>query len=239
LTSVLAFFRANVGTTTTASFNQNFNPLYEPPPAIQSITRVEQGFTPSPSSSLTTVFEDFRTSGPTDCSSGSNTCSVGGAPVVSHSITTINPFHDASLNVLQVNWSTSGNDKFLQINWRPPGVGVNISDHQTFDFRISRHPTDPNVRGATNFSIQLVMANGDLSNPVKLCKYAYVDGPVGGYEHVGGGVFTSTLRPLLQTVRVPLTAFTGANLSQIRGIKITFNESSVGSIFLTNLRFTK
>jgi hypothetical protein len=96
-----------------------------------------------------------------------------------------------------------------------------------------------NVKGATNLSIQLVMANDSVSNPIKLCNYAVVDGPIGGYDPQGGSVFTEAYRPVLQTVRVPLSAFTGSNLSQIRGIKITFNESASGSIYLGNLRFSK
>jgi hypothetical protein len=88
------------------------------------------------------------------------------------------------------------------------------------------------------------MADGSLSNKVKLCRYAYVDGPVGGYdtvhdsssEVIGG---TQRYRPVLQTVRVPLAAFVGANLSQIRGVKITLDESPFGSIYLANLRFIK
>ena len=243
--SVVAFFKGNVGNTTTPNFNQNFNPLYEDPSIIQKITRVEKGFTPSPNSSLTKVFEDFSGSlGSNNCSSGSNTCTIGGAPGISTSVTRIGKYHDESLKILNVNWTSAGSGKNLQINWRAAGIGADISDYQTFDFRISRTPDAPNIAGATNFSIQLVMANGSLSNTVKLCNYAYVDGPVGGYEpiinskgYTTGG--TERRRPYLQTVRIPLTAFINANLSQIRGVKITFDESSIGTIFLANLRFTK
>lgn len=236
ITSVVAFFRANIGSGTNPNLNQNFNPLYDLPASINNITRVERGFTPSPNTNFTTIFEDFNTTNPNNCYSGTNTCTVGGAPNVSHTITKIEPYHDNSLNVLLVNWSSAGNDKFLQINWRPTGVGVNISNHDTFDFRITRNPNGTNVANSTNFSIQLVMANDDLSSPVKLCNYAKVDKSIGGYNPA---ISNYELRPLLQTVRVPLTAFNNANLSQVRGIKITFNESTVGSVFLANLRFTK
>lgn len=121
--------------------------------------------------------------------------------------------------------------------------------HQTLDFRISRVPVTAvpaaaNVDGATNFSVQLVMSDGSLSSSIKLCSYAVVDGPVGGYDPVAnssGDVIggNPSLRPVLQTVRVPLTGFTGANLSQIRGIKIVFDESSIGSVYLANLRFIR
>jgi len=80
------------------------------------------------------------------------------------------------------------------------------------------------------------MANGDLSDSIKLCNYAKLDRSVGGFSpQTGTGVF----RPLLQTVRVPLSAFTNADLTQVRGIKFTFNESPTGSVYLANLRFTK
>jgi hypothetical protein len=245
ISAVLAFFRANVGTSSNPNYNRTFNPEYEIPAGVQELTRFERGFTPSPSSAFTTSFEDFSNSINGDnCSSGSNTCTVGGAPNVSPIITNITPYHDTSLKVLNVNWTSPGNDKYLQINWRPTGVGADVSTNQTFDFRISRLPAAPNVHGATNFSIQLVMADGALSNAVKLCNYAYVDGPVGGFDPVynpSNEVIgaTAKYRPILQTVRIPLAAFAGANLSLIRGIRITFNESSVGSVFLANFRFTK
>ena len=109
-----------------------------------------------------------------------------------------------------LDWSASGNDKNVQINWRPGGSGANVGDHHTFDFRISRNPGGANVLGSTNFSIQLVMANGDLSDSIKLCNYAKLDRSVGGFSpQTGTGVF----RPLLQTVRVPLSAFTNADLT--------------------------
>src|SRR5690606_25654715 len=91
----------------------------------------------------------------------------------------------------------------------------------------------------------LPIADGTLSNAVKLCNYAYVIGPTGGFDPLfdpsGQSIIgiSARKRPLLQTVRVPLSSFTSANLSQIRGIKITFDESDFGSIFLTNFRFTK
>lgn len=132
---------------------------------------------------------------------------------------------------------------------RPVGSGTSIVGNQTLDFRISRVPTTAspagvNVSRATNFSLHLVMADDSLSNAVKLCNYAYVDGPVGGYEPIVDSSnevigASPTRRPVLQTIRMPLAAFTTANLSRIRGIRITFNESSVGSIFLANFRFTK
>jgi hypothetical protein len=83
------------------------------------------------------------------------------------------------------------------------------------------------------------MANGTLSNAVKLCNYGYIDGPVGKYTTNSSGIIVPEFRPFLQTIRIPLSDFVGANLTQIRGVKITFNESSTGSIYLTNLRFMK
>lgn len=246
LASVSAFFRANVTNSVLADFNKNFDPQYDLPGKIDAVTRVERNFTPSPSTGSagkTTVFEDFNTTSTGNCYSGTNTCDVSGGAAVSHLITNMSPYHDDSLKVLKVDWTTPGNDRSIQINWRPTGTGANISDHQTFDFRIAR-TTETNVPGATNFSIQLVMDNGDLSDPVKLCNYAYVDGPVGGADpkyNSSGILIDSELvsRPVLQTVRIPLNAFQGTDLAKIRGIKFTFNESKVGSIFLANLRFSK
>jgi hypothetical protein len=241
ISSVVAFFRANVGAVQNPSLNQNFNPRYEIPSNLQAITRVERGFTPSPHTSFTKVFDDFLT--PT-----TNTYDIGTPANVVFQRDHVEQ-HDPSLNVAVITWTASGNDKFFQTNWSSSGSGVDISSYQTLDFRISRfHDTTLNPKGQTNFSIRFVMADGSLSAPIKLCKYIYLDGPVGGYgvEPVFsssgaliGYSIVGTYRPLLQTVRIQLTDFAGANLSQVRGIRFTFDETQTGRIHLANIRLSK
>jgi hypothetical protein len=63
LASLLAFFRANVGSSASANFNQNFNPRYNLP-VVSSVTPIDRGFTPSPNSAITKIGFDFAASLP-------------------------------------------------------------------------------------------------------------------------------------------------------------------------------
>ncbi len=69
--------------------------------------------------------------------------------------------------------------------------------------------------------------------------WAY-SGPVGGYDiDSEARIAFPVYCPILQTVRIPLTEFVGANLSQIRGIRLIFDENQTGKINLANVRFMK
>src|SRR5262249_56457875 len=78
-TSFLAFMRGNVGPNANPAFNENFDPQYALPAVVASVTRVDRGFTDSPSALVTRVFDDFPTV-PTNTYSGNGvTVSFGGA----------------------------------------------------------------------------------------------------------------------------------------------------------------
>ena len=143
-------------------------------------------------------------------------------------------YHDATQNAAQVEWTTSGLDRYFQSNWTVAGVGNDIGAYQTLDFRVSRGFGTLNLATPTNCTIQLVMADGSVSSAVSLCKYADLRGPVGGPVINGMG----GLHPILQTVRIPLTDFANANLSQVRGVRFVFNITPTGSIYLANLRLS-
>ena len=239
IASVIAFFRANVGMTPTESFNQNFDPRYELPGAVKAITRIDRGYTPSPKSSITKIFEDFTRA------EGTNTT---GTVNNKNNITMTHegvPDHDSGLKSGKIFWTAAGTDTYFQSNWRAPGSGNNITSYQTLDFRISRQLNDTlNSSDSTNLSIQLVMANGSLSQAVSLCKYADLRGPVGTPRPVvnPAGIVTGYVdiyHSILQTVRIPLTDFIGANLSQVRGVRFTFNGTPTGAIYLANIVLAK
>src|SRR5262249_1645734 len=120
-------------------------------------------------------------------------------------------------------------------NWTTAGAGNDISSYVTLDLRVSRRFDTLNgpVDSITNFSIQLAHADGTLSSPVQLNAYTSLTGPV------GAAVPPSGLRhPTLQTARIPLADFAGANLTQIRGARLTFDGSSSGAIYVANLRLS-
>lgn len=236
---VLAFFRANVGNIPYDTFNRNFDPRFDPPSVVTSVTRVDRGFTPSPNLAVTTVFDDF------DRALGTNYCAA--ANQCGSNITVINDVvqdHDPSVSAAVISWTSPGAGTYFQDHGQL-GVGVSsFSTYRTLDFRVSRKESELNPAGPTNFSIQLVMADGTFSDPLELCTYVDLRGPVGGYEKVFDqqGNFISWQEknhPILQTVRIPLNNFSNANLAAVRGIRFVFDGTPSGAINLANIRLTR
>jgi hypothetical protein len=157
--------------------------------------------------------------------------------------------HDARLLTSSVTWDSAfGPNDYFQVN-AANGTFEDASTYQTLDFRISRRrddlesskllPNTSNLIGSDNFtrlSIQLVMNNGTISAPVSLSKYVRLLGPV-GLDNVLDN--RGELHPILQTVRVPLSDFSGATLTQVKGVRFIFNDQPKGAIFLSGLRFLK
>lgn len=114
-----------------------------------------------------------------------------------------------------------------------------------------------NPSGTTNFSIALVSTDGFLSQPVPLSRYARPLAPVGlsygpiiiddeprltssilpgnepPVEDFGSG------HPVLQSVRIPLADFAIPKGAQVRGVRLTFDRTAIGAIYLGNVRFTR
>jgi len=223
LYAAMAFFRANLGLSADATFNQNFDPEYDLPSGLSSITRVDRGYTDSPSSSITTVFEDFTKVTGTSSAGFPNDAS---GITISHGGV---PNHDTVQRAALITWSTAGG--YFETHWTADGVGNDISGYVTLDLRVSRRFDTLNgaVDSLTNFSIQLAQADGTLSSPVQLSSYTSLTGPVGS-----GAI----RHPILQTARIPLSDFAGADLTQIRGVRLTFDGSSSGAIYVANLRLS-
>jgi len=146
--------------------------------------------------------------------------------------------------VAQVAWSSASADTWFQSNWTAPGTGRNASSFKTLDFRVSRQCGDadctnrgPHWATDTSFSIRLVGANGELSAPIRLSDLLTLTGPVGGLVRFGLG---ASPHPILQTVRIPLSAFgSSAIVSHQRGVRFTFDDTQSDQIFLANIRLSK
>jgi Bacterial Ig domain/IPT/TIG domain len=240
LASVLALFRGNVGAGADSNFNKNFNTRYGLPSVVTSVTKVERGFMPSFDSVYNLVGDDFPQSVSTDlCAAGSGDDCSG----VTATVGTVDN-HDSNLHAALINWLSSGANTYYQDNWAAAGSGIDVSSFLNLDFRISRQlNVVDNPPGRTTFSIQLVLANG-LSNPVSFCKYADLRGPVGGVRctATSGGTcvsFETNYHPILQTVRIPLADFGNVDLTKVRGVRFSFNNTSSGSINVANIRFTR
>jgi hypothetical protein len=241
IASAVAFFVANVGASKLPDYNRIFNPQFELPASVTNVTRVDRGYTDSPDSSFTTIFDDFT--GPTGFNSH--------GPANDASNVLVNYGHVANHDPLQqfsalVNWNGAGANTFFQSNWTNPGSGMNASSYGTIDFRVSRQCANPLdllcnktsnwFNFETNFSVRLVSAKGTLSNPVQLRDYLSLTGPVGSL--VFG--FGTAGHPILQTARIPLTAFGNAAIvNKLRGVRFTFDDTRRDEIYLANIQLSK
>jgi hypothetical protein len=225
---VLAFIRANIGAAADPTFNQNFNPDYDLPTVASSLTRVTRSFSDSPNSSITTVFEDF--SGSTGTSeSGFSIATDGLSQYIHGGVPNHSPVQRAAL----ISWSDPGG--FLQTNWAADGSGTDISGYKTLDLRVSRQfnlSLNGPILSVTNFSIQLVQGDGTLSNSAQLTNYTELTGPV------GGTFMGQTRHPILQTARIPLGDFGAVDLTNVRGVQVTFDDTASGAIYLANIRLS-
>ena len=241
LASVMAFFRANVGPSANPVFNQIFDPQFGLPAVVTTVTRVDRGYTDG--TDATVLFEDF--SQPT----GTNTYGFANDAIditLDH-VTNAVPNHNAldpygrrnHLRAATISWTAPGGS--FQPNWAPPGLGQNISQFKTLDFRVSRQCTPPsgtscpapsplNPTEPSSFSVRLVAGDGSMSDPVDVDNYTDLRGPV--------GTSVINLHPILQTVRIPLEDFRGVDLSRIRGIRFTFDGTATGAIYLSDIRIS-
>ena len=223
--SFLAFMRGNVGAGAQQAFNENFDPQFAVPAIVSDVTRVDRGYTDSPSAAITKVFDDFPVV-PT------NAYTAHGAQFTLGGVSQ----HDASQRAALVSWNNSGPNVYFQSNASQP---VDLSAERTLEFRVSRqchdvlcHNAGPDSHNATNFSIQLVTGNSQTSSAVQLQDYVSLTGPVGSLTEFAG----TLAHPILMTARIPLSAFGGADLSRVWAVRFVFDDTNSDEIYLANIR---
>jgi hypothetical protein len=232
-------------------FLRNFDPQFSLPIVVTSAARIERGFVASPNSNVTRLLEDFD--GPTGTSefgipNDASNVTVEHVGVIEHGI----PFsaRDAQLHRIplpaflragRITWQRAGGDVFFQINFTAPGSGFDLSGDATLDFRIDREtPTrapGANPSGPSNFHVQLVGGNGSLSHAVAVSNFIDLVGPFGtpdanfGVETLPDGYHLNS-----PTARIPIAAFASQQLNQVRGIRLTFDDTATGKIYVANFR---
>jgi hypothetical protein len=225
LTSFLAFMRGTIGPGANPAFIQNFDPQYALPAVVASVTRVDRGYTDSPSATVTTVFDDFPVVLTNTYTSDGVQFTIGGAAQ-----------HDGAQRAAAVSWNNGGPNVFFQSTAPAP---VDLSAERTLEFRVSRqchdlacHNAGPGWHGSTNFSVQVVTGAGQLSSKVQLQDYLSLTGPVGSLTEFAG----TLAHPILMTARIPLGAFAGTDLSQVRAVRFVFDDTNSDEIYLANIR---
>lgn len=234
VSSVLAFFRGNVGAGADPAFNENFNPEFGLPADVALLTRIDRGYG-VPGGEFTTTFDDFDRPSGINSYGTPNTASnvaVAHGAIFNHSVVQ---------RVAQIAWNTASPGTFFQSNWTAPGLGRDASAFRTLEFRVSRQCRDAICTSpgsqflfTSNFSIRLVAADGTASAPVQLRDYVALTGPVGGLVTFAG----ASPHPILQTIRIPLAAFSGIPLTSLHGVRYTFDDTPRDEIFIGNIRLS-
>jgi hypothetical protein len=236
LASVLAFFRGHVGPAADPSFATLFNPQFDFPSIVADLTRIDRGYTDSPNAAVTRTFDDFDQ--PTGFNSSGNANTASNVTVTHGGIAN----HSSQQRVAQIAWKSPGSQTYFQSNWTPPGQGQSAKGFKTLDFRVARQCGDPACTrtdsqwlASTNFSVRLVGADGKLSDAIPISNYVTLTGPVGGLVTFIG----SSPHPILEAIRVPLTAFgSAAIVSNLRGVRFTFDDTKADEIFIGNIRLS-
>ena len=109
-------------------------------------------------------------------------------------------------------------------------------DHLSFRVgQIFRSSGSPNPPGANqDFLIRIKDDGGGKSPKLKVSDFAPIHPPFPSLT--SGSCATKTV---MNVVRIPLSAFTGIDLSAIKQIQFRFNQETAGEIVVDDIRFTK
>jgi hypothetical protein len=256
--SILALIRGAVsadGDEVSARFLTNFDPQFQLPAVVTSAASIQRGFIASPNSNVTRALEDFE--GPTGTSqfgvpNETSNVTVEHVGVVEHGA----PFSaraadgtrvplPAFVKAGRITWQRAGADVYFQINFAAAGQGLDLSRYATLDFRVDRESprrTTLNPAGQTNFHVQLVAADGTLSAPVSAADFIELVGPFGTPDADLTSInpaFPDGYHVNLPTARIPMGAFRSDDLRETRGIRLTFDSTATGKIYVTNFQASR
>jgi hypothetical protein len=131
------------------------------------------------------------------------------------------------LSQLKTGWNDlTGNYR----NNIPAALG-NVSGFQAVQFRVSVNFADArNLQDlAQDFRVVLADAAGGSAS-VRVSN-------VSGALFFPPGEVSPVPKVVLNTVRVPLSAFSGVNLNAVRSVQFTFNERLQGGVLITDVAF--
>jgi len=143
------------------------------------------------------------------------------------------------LSQLKTGWNDlTGNYK----NELPPALG-DVSRFQAVQFRVSVNYDDVrNPAGVPqNFRVVLTDASGAIAS-VRVSDFSsalyYPPGSLRlRLDFSTGSAVGPVPKVVLNTVRIPLSAFAGVDLKTIRSVQFTFNEQAQGALLITDVAF--
>lgn len=211
LFAVMAFFRSAFESETQESLSQLFDPEYALPPSFADITHAERVFVPA--SGRREILHKFQG----DDALKKLTCKGLKCSVL------MIPDHDNLMRAGGAVWTASGPDVSIEFGWQDR-ESVDATGLTTLEFRSSRQNEPWNSDPETDYAIQLRGADGTYSEPLRLKDYLTLKGPFG---HV-----------VLESVRIRLSDFKGIDLTDVRGMKLTFDTHEKGAIWYTDILMT-
>ncbi|HET8783967.1 MAG TPA: hypothetical protein VFM63_16255 [Pyrinomonadaceae bacterium] len=112
-----------------------------------------------------------------------------------------------------------------------PAVQGNVSGFQAIQFRVSVNFADPRNLAdlAQDFRVRLTDAGGGTAS-VRVSD-------VSGALFFPPGSVGPVPKVVLNTVRIPLSAFGGVNLNNVRSVQLTFDERLAGGVLITDVAF--
>jgi hypothetical protein len=228
--SLIPFFLAHLGDKAKSKKAKMFDPSYPLSAKLMAITRYARGFSPAPRAKDNFIVDNFdKTTGTSSEGVADNS---SGLSQYSHGAGSDND--DSTQRAASVGWTTAGG--FLQVNAANKNQSVDVTGFPALEFRLALRcsgatcNTTADPTGDVDFSIALADSSDNLSSPAVLKDVAAVYRP-GGSTDWGN-------QTIPQTVRIPLSAFTGADPANIRGVRFTFDRTKAASIYLEDVRFT-
>jgi hypothetical protein len=217
--AAVSFFTANVGPNRDETANALFDPAFPLPVAY----RVGRGYHPGGSSALSLRLEDFI--GPAGTSSYGLPNDTGGTLTVSH--IAVSP-HDPSHRVAFISDIVASPSTFFQTNFAPLGSSFNLTSYDFLDIRADRAGLSIDDPTVVTFSVELVNGDDSRSSSVPIDPYLVLGAPPRGGT-------------TLPTARIPLSAFSGAQLASVRAVRLTFTTPfpAGASLYVANIRATR
>jgi hypothetical protein len=224
--TVLALMRGNVGTGADSGYNKLFASRYALPSKLAAITPIERSFQDSASPAIGIVLDDFDRPTGTSTAGAANEAS---GVTVTHGL--VGNRHESGQRGAAISWTSASANTYFQSNFAAAGTGRDVSPYAFLNLRVARQssPSNPATPNATNFKVQLIDSSGAKSAAVAISNYVRLTGPVGG---------PAGLHVLLQSAQIPLASFGSFARTRLRGVRLVFDDTKQGAIFVANLRFS-
>ncbi len=130
----------------------------------------------------------------------------------------------AGLSQMRLRW----NDTADWFQNELPAAYADLSYYESIIFRATVNYKDYTGAASLNFSVQLIDSLGNSASV-----------PVGDYTHAffqqPGTEFSDLPKDVFNSIRLPLNAFSGIDMTKVQKVKFLFNKSAAGAILISDL----